>query len=123
MGAYYEVANGVVSKYYYAGSQRIAMRSNGTLMFILGDHLGSTSLTTDASGQVTLTKSYAPYGEVMSSNGSGSSPFAYTGEQVDVSGLTYLRARYYSPLDESSQTNTDTLMTDYFLVDALRMSS
>ncbi|MFN8403786.1 MAG: hypothetical protein U0V48_09540 [Anaerolineales bacterium] len=26
----------------------------------------------------------------------GSSPFAFTGEQTDVSGLTYLRARYYS---------------------------
>ncbi|WP_345300681.1 hypothetical protein [Candidatus Villigracilis affinis] len=42
---------------------------------------------------------------------------------ADVTGLTYLCARYYSPLDESSQTNTVTLMTDYFLVDALRMSS
>ena len=43
VGAHYEVTNGVVTKYYYAGSQRIAMRTNGTLSFLLGDHLGSTA--------------------------------------------------------------------------------
>jgi len=52
VGGYYEVTNGTVTKYYYAGSQRIAMRTNGTLNFLLGDHLGSTSLTTDATGIV-----------------------------------------------------------------------
>lgn len=45
---------------------------------------------------MTLAKSYQPYGETLSSAGSGTSPFAFTGEQTDVSGLTYLRARYYS---------------------------
>jgi len=64
----YEVTNGVVTKYYgvypepsrRAGGQRIAMRSNGTLNYLIGDHpsinsghrLGSTSLVTDASGNV-----------------------------------------------------------------------
>ncbi|MCC6299108.1 MAG: hypothetical protein IT314_07410 [Anaerolineales bacterium] len=46
VGGHYEVANGAVTKYYYAGSQRIAMRQNGALSFLLGDHLGSTSLVT-----------------------------------------------------------------------------
>ncbi len=50
VGAHYEVANGVVTKYYYAGTQRIAMRTNGTLNYVFSDHLGSTSLTTDANG-------------------------------------------------------------------------
>ena len=45
VGSYYEVTGSTVTKYYYAGSQRIAMRSSGTVYFLLGDHLGSTSLT------------------------------------------------------------------------------
>jgi RHS repeat-associated protein len=50
-------------------------------------------------GEVTVAKSYSPYGEVVSSVGSGSSVYAYTGEQQDASGLTYLRARYYNSAD------------------------
>ena len=61
VGNYYEVTDGVVTKYYYAGIQRIAtlaphasagVRKNNMLYFILGDHLGSTSLVTSASGLV-----------------------------------------------------------------------
>ena len=37
-------------KYYSAGSVRVAMRDNGTLYWLLTDHLGSTSLTLDSSG-------------------------------------------------------------------------
>jgi len=57
VGTHYEVthagagqANGVVTKYYYAGLQRIAMRQDGDLFFIIGDHLGSTSIVTNANG-------------------------------------------------------------------------
>jgi RHS repeat-associated protein len=39
-----------------------------------------------------------PYGEVLESAGSGSSAYGYTGEWMDSSGLVYLRARYYSPV-------------------------
>jgi hypothetical protein len=55
---------------------------------------------TNAAGEITLAKSYAPYGELRSTSGSGVSPFAFTGEQVDEStGLVYLRARYYASHD------------------------
>ncbi|MFN8461193.1 MAG: hypothetical protein U0X93_05415 [Anaerolineales bacterium] len=47
------------------------------------------NLFTNGQGAVTLAKSYQPYGETLSSAGNGSSPFAFTGEQTDVSGLTY----------------------------------
>ncbi|HQH40097.1 MAG TPA: hypothetical protein PLH19_16405 [Anaerolineae bacterium] len=45
-------STGTVIKYYYAGSQRVAMRKGnpGTLSFLLGDHLGSTSVTADSAG-------------------------------------------------------------------------
>jgi len=36
--------------YYYTGCQRVAMRSGSTLYFLLGDHLGSTSIAATASG-------------------------------------------------------------------------
>ncbi|MBL6982007.1 MAG: RHS repeat-associated core domain-containing protein [Anaerolineales bacterium] len=49
---------------------------------------------TDATGSVTLAQSYTPYGDILSSAGSGVSVYQYTGEIRDVTGLTYLRARY-----------------------------
>jgi len=58
VGNYYEVTGTSVTKYYYAGGQRIAMRSNGTLNYLIGDHLGSTSLVTDASGNVVTSQRY-----------------------------------------------------------------
>ncbi len=85
--------------------------------------LSSTRQLTDSTGTVTLAKSYDPYGTVTHTNGAAQSAYGFTGEMADVTKLTYLCARYYSLLDESSQTNTVTLMTDYLLVDALRMSS
>ncbi len=42
---YYEVTDGVVKKYYYAGNQRIAIKDGGTNRTLLGDHLGSTAYT------------------------------------------------------------------------------
>lgn len=64
--------------------------------YFLGDALGSVRQLTDASGDITLAKQYDPYGSVAQSVGSGESIYAYTGEQTDISGMTYLRARYYS---------------------------
>ena len=49
-GAHYEVTGSTITKYYYAGTQRIAMRTGSTLSYLVGDHLGSASLTTDAAG-------------------------------------------------------------------------
>ena len=37
--------------YYFAGSQRIAMRENGEVTYLHGDHLGSASLATNATAQ------------------------------------------------------------------------
>jgi RHS repeat-associated protein len=51
----------------------------------------------DPAGGVTLARSYAPFGSTLSSAGSGTTAFAFTGEQADTTGLVYLRARYMSP--------------------------
>jgi RHS repeat-associated protein len=60
--------------------------------------VGSVRQIVDANGNVTLAESYEPYGSVLSSNGTASSIFGYSGEQIDTYiKLLFLRARYYSP--------------------------
>jgi len=64
------------------------------------DALGSLRQLTDRDGTVTLTKSYLPYGDELSSSGVGASSYGFTGEMRDIAtGLVYLRARYYAPWD------------------------
>jgi len=49
VGGYYEkvvtATTTTVNKYYFAGTQRIAMRSGGTLYYLLGDHQGACRLS------------------------------------------------------------------------------
>jgi len=99
------------SNTYLYGAGRIG-QVNNTTEYFLGDALGSVRQLTNTTGDVTLAKSYQPYGETLSSVGSGSSPFAYTGEQVDVNGLVYLRARYYAS-DTGRFLTKDSWMGDY----------
>jgi RHS repeat-associated protein len=59
--------------------------------------VGSVRQVINPAGSVTLAQGYDPFGNPLTSAGSGGSVFGYTGEQVDAStGLVYLRARYYS---------------------------
>ena len=55
-----------VTKYYYLGSQRVAMRQGGVLTYLHGDHLGSASLATNASGAKVAEQRYLPYGGTRS---------------------------------------------------------
>ncbi len=51
IGNWYEVTQaGAVTKYYYFGGKRVAVRQSGTLYYLHTDHLGSTSVTSNASG-------------------------------------------------------------------------
>jgi hypothetical protein len=84
LGNIYEVAYGVVTKCYYAGGQRVAMRSGGAVSYLLGDHLGSTSITTDAAGLVTSEQRYTAWGEVRYFGGSAGKKYTYTGQYSDV---------------------------------------
>jgi len=97
VGNHYEVSNGVVTKYHYAGTQRIAMRQNGDLFFITGDHLGSTSLVTDSNGAVISEVKYKAWGETHYSSGTEQTKYTYTGQYSYVGdfGLQYYNARWY----------------------------
>jgi RHS repeat-associated protein len=99
VGGIYEVQGGTVTKYYYAAGQRVAMRKNGAVTYLHGDHLGSTSLATDASGQPLARVLYYPYGEERYQDGTLPTDYTYTGQRVEESlgGLMDYNARYYDP--------------------------
>jgi hypothetical protein len=52
-----------IVKYYYAGGQREALRENGTLHWLMSDHLGSTAITADSGGEQEAELRYRAYGE------------------------------------------------------------
>ena len=95
-----------VSKYYTFGGQRacpecnrrVAMRQGDEVYYLHGDHLGSTSLTTDASGAVVAESRYLPYGQERWAEGTLPTDFTFTGQRGSDFGLMDYRARFYSPL-------------------------
>ena len=66
--------------------------------YYLPDRLGNLRQLANNTGQVALAQSYDPFGNLLEQTGSGQSIFGYTGEQIDPTGLVFLRARYYNPL-------------------------
>ena len=87
----------VTTQYLYSIGTRPLGQYTSAWEYLLPDALGSVRQIVDASGNVTLAKSYEPYGTVLTSTGTASSIFAYAGEQIDTTGLIYLRARYMNP--------------------------
>ena len=99
VGNYYEVDNGVVKKYYYAGDVRVAENNGGTLYFLLTDHLGSTAITTDASGNRVTELRYYPYGAVRYNTGGQITTYRFTGQRWDSGTAMYFYgARWYDPV-------------------------
>lgn len=116
-GAHFEVtdpgAGQTVAKYYFAGASRIAMRKyvipqSMALEYFLGDHLGSTSLTTDATGAKISEMRYTPWGELRYSwtdPNLNTTPayelpdYTYTGQRSYTAdfGLMFYNARWYDP--------------------------
>jgi RHS repeat-associated protein len=87
-----------VTKYYYHGDQRIAMRQGDVVYFIHGDHLGSTSLTTDQSGAPVAETRYLPYGEERWMSGGAVSDYTFTGQRAEsYIKLVEMGARWYDP--------------------------
>ncbi len=105
VGAHYEITGSQVTKYYFAGSQRIAMQTytvpqNPTLRYLLTDHLGSTSLVTDPSGGLLSRQLYKAWGETRYTNGVLPTKYTYTGQYSYTSdfGLHFYNARWYDSL-------------------------
>lgn len=62
------------------------------------NQINSTSIQTDAQGDVVTTVEYLPYGEIASLTGADSLRRKFTGQELDAeTGLYYFGARYYDP--------------------------
>lgn len=70
-----------------------------TTEYFLTDALVSVRQLTDTAGEITLSKTYNPYGENVTSAGDAQTSYGFTGEYTDSTGNIYLRARYYNPND------------------------
>ena len=82
------------------GNDVIAQSDLTGIGYFLTDGLGSTRLLVDELGAVTGRYSYDAFGAERSHYGVGQTNFTFAGEQIDKdTGLQYLRARYYNPID------------------------
>ena len=72
--------------------QRIALRMDGVLTYLHGDHLGSTVLETNSSGGAIRDQTYLAYGKQRDS-GKVATDHRFTGQKEDGSGLQYFNAR------------------------------
>ena len=98
VGQHYQKKGTTVTKYYFAGATRLAVRTGGTLSYLLGDHLGSSSVTTNASGVKTASALYKAFGETRYSSGALGTDYKFTGqrEQAEL-GLYFYGARWFDP--------------------------
>jgi len=96
-GLWEEVIGGAVKSYYTLNGTVMALRDSGTnaVTYLHGDHLGSISLATTASGQGTP-QYFGPWG-ARRAGGIGQTNRNYTGQYLDGTGLLYYHARYYDP--------------------------
>jgi len=97
---------GTLVKYYYAGTTRVAMRSGSdNPLWILGDHLGSTSKVANYNGLSEHSQQlYKPWGEKRYPTGAPTLPttFRFTGQRSETGlgpsggeGLYFYNSRWY----------------------------
>ena len=115
-----KTVNGVSYRYYYASGKLMrmtwgtntidffydangtpyAMKYNGTVYYYVTNLQGDVMRIVDASGTVTASYDYDPYGKVISATGTlaGVNPLRYRGYVYDwETGFYYLQSRYYDP--------------------------
>jgi RHS repeat-associated protein len=97
IGKLYECTGGSCTKYIFAGSNRIAYKVGSATYYYHTDHLGSSSVITNASGTKVNELYYYPYGKTKYALDS-SLTHKFTGQEEDEeTGLYYYGARYYDP--------------------------
>ena len=100
IGSYFEWtgSSSTMKRYYEAGGSRMGMRQGSTLYWLVSDHLGSTSVTANASGSLYGRLLYKAWGEQRWSSGTTPTTYRYTGQRSESSlGLYYYGARWYDP--------------------------
>jgi RHS repeat-associated protein len=104
IGKYYEknVTTGTETLYYFLGNKLVGYQVHSTvssdIYYLHQDHLGSTTIVTDADGDAVFERSYDPWGNTRTESGTATTDRLYTGQRYDaVTGLYYYNARYYDP--------------------------
>ncbi|MCP4537322.1 MAG: hypothetical protein GY832_09260, partial [Chloroflexi bacterium] len=101
-----------MTKYYYVGGKRVAMRAGDVVYYLHNDYLGSTSLTTNENGGVTARQLYYPYGEVRWGEGTLATDFGFTGQRRDsYIDMIQMGARWYNP-QLGRWASADTIVPD-----------
>jgi RHS repeat-associated protein len=76
----------------------LAMLRAGTTSYYHADGLGSVTSLSNSAGALAQTYGYDSFGKQLSSTGSLTNPFQYTGREFDAeTSLYYYRGRYYDP--------------------------
>jgi RHS repeat-associated protein len=89
----------------FAGTQRVAMRvqgdpnpSNNGVFYFLTDHLGSTTVTVNSSGNPVGELRYQAFGATRFASGEPGTEYRYTGQrELSEIGLYFYRARWFDP--------------------------
>ncbi|OGO72172.1 MAG: hypothetical protein A2Z49_10300, partial [Chloroflexi bacterium RBG_19FT_COMBO_56_12] len=99
VGNYVEWNGSALVKYYYAGGQRVAMRGSGVVRLLLGDHLGSTTITATDTGTLYSELRYKAWGgERYSSATETPTTFRFTGQRADsYINMYWFGSRWYDP--------------------------
>jgi len=82
--------------YIYGPGGKIAKKIGENIVDYHTDHLGSTRLQTDAAGNPVTAVEYYPFGIIDQFTGEDER-YLFTGQEKDLTGLYYYKARYYDP--------------------------
>lgn len=93
IGGVYENDGSTITKYYFIGGERVAMRKGSTLYFLTTDQLGGTGLVTSSSGAMVSRVRYYPYGGIRTQEGTLPTDKLFTGQQQETSDVYHYNAR------------------------------
>ena len=94
-----DATGNITSEYIFFGGKRLARRviSSGQVQYYFADHLGSSRVVTDASGNVLDDADFYPFGGERSYTSTSLNAYKFTGKERDAeSGLDDFGARYFT---------------------------
>ena len=94
-----DLSGNLTSEYIFTSTKRLARRdvSSGNVYYLFSDHLGSSNVITDASGNIQNESDFYPFGGERQITNSLSNHYKFTGKERDQeSGNDYFGARYYA---------------------------